>query len=387
MRGGRHGGVGARAFGAVLAAALAAASALGTGPARAQSPSGSLGSGVEYQYLDFTSPEAAGLTSVSLLTVPVAGRATVAGDLTLEIGTTWARGEAERTDGNASTLRGFTDTNVSLSYTFGRDVLTLSAVGRLPTGQTEYTSRELDAAGVFASDLFPFRVSNWGAGGAVGLEATSVATLGELSTALTVGYVRSGEFDPVRGRVTAYQPGDNLSVRAAMGLPTGDGGQFDLQLGFQWFDDDQLADDNVFAAGNRYEAVARYTFPVGRRSAASLYGGYQRRQEGVRLDLAGTTADQDLFLAGSAFRLRLGQQVVLRPEADARLVRRGDDATEGYDLRFGGRLEWTTGGLVIGPMVRGHVGNVTVGRGDRDRESGFRGFDVGLNVRLGGGTP
>lgn len=362
---------------AVAAMTVASASTL-----RAQVMDASAGTGVEFQYLDFDEPNSAGLSSISLLTVPMAGRATLAEGLTLEVGTLYARGEAERPDGSTSTLSGLTDTNVALSYTFGRDVLTLSALGRLPTGQTEYTARELDAAGVFASDLFPFRVSNWGTGGGVGLEATSVASMGEMSTALSVGYFRSGEFDPVRNQLTSYRPGDNVSVRAAMGVPTGEAGQLELQLGFQWFADDQLREENVYAAGNRYEAVGRYTFPVGRTSSAFVYGGYQRRDEGNRLDLVRTTASQDLFLAGSGLRLRLAGDLLLRPGVDFRLLEREDGTSEGYDLRFGGRLEWTTGGFVLGPMARGHVGDVTVREGV---DSGFLGFDVGLNVRLGQG--
>lgn len=366
------------------AAVLAAAALVAWLPARqarAQTPELRGGTGIEFQYLDFDDPADTGLESVSLLTVPLGGRAALTERLTLEMGTTFARGEAERTDGSTSTLSGFTDAGVSLSWAVVPQALTVSATARVPTGQSEYTADELDAAGVFASDLFPFRVSNWGSGGGVGLRATSTGSLGEVGAALSVGYYRSGEFDPVQDLVTAYRPGDNVDVRAALEVPAGRAGRFDLQLGFQWFADDELGDVNVFEAGDRYEAVGRYTFPMADGSAGFVYSGYQRRGEGVRLQLAQPTTSQDLFLAGGGFRLRLGSDVVLRPRVDTRFLGREGGTSEGVHLQVGSRLEWTTGSAVLGPLVRLRLGTLDVREGVA---SGFQGFDLGANVRLGG---
>lgn len=371
----------ARTAAALLAAALAMLTAV-TG-ARGQSPVLEGGSGIEVQYLSFDDPAAAGLESISLVTVPVAGRAAVAEDLTLQIGSTFAHGGAKRADGTVSTLSGLTDTEVSLSYALGREAVTLSAVARIPTGQTEYSAEELDAAGIFASDLFPFRVSNWGSGGGFGVQATSSRSLGEVGTALSVGYFRAGEFDPVEGHVTAYRPGDNVNARAALEIPTGETAHLDLQLGFQWFGEDELQEANVFEAGNRYEAVARYAFPVGGRKLAYLYSGYQRREEGTQLQLAQATASQDLFLVGGGLRLPLQDDLLLRARVDSRVLDREGGTSEGVDLRPGVRLEWTKGSTVLGSFLRGHVGNVTVRDGV---ESGFQGFDLGFTVRLGRGA-
>jgi len=342
-----------------------------------------VGSAIEYQYIDFTDPAQSRLQSVSLLTMPLSGRAVVAEDLRLQIGSTLAWGDAVRLDGSESSVSGITDTDVSLSYTFGRDVLTVTAIGRLPTGKSEYTGQELDVAGVLASDLFPFRLSNWGTGGGAGFQATTTGSVGETRTALSVGYFRSGEFDPIEGRVTAYRPGDNLNARGALNVPTGEAGHLDLQLALQWFGDDQLQEATVFSAGNRYEAVARYTYPVMERSAVYLYSGYQNREEGTRLQLNQPTASQDLVLLGAGARIRLEDGLVLRPRLDTRILNRGDDTSEGYDVRAGTRLEWATGGLILGSMVRGHLGHLTVQEG---LESGFFGFDLGFTVGFGRGV-
>lgn len=368
-----------------LVAPLLAVLAVTAAPAVgwAQSTAAGASSGIEYQYIDFTDPAQSRLQSVSLLTMPLSGRAVVAEDLRLQIGSTLAWGDAVRLDGSESSVSGITDTDVSLSYTFGRDVLTVTAIGRLPTGKSEYTSQELDVAGVLASDLFPFRLSNWGTGGGAGFQATTTGSVGETRTALSVGYFRSGEFDPIEGRVTAYRPGDNLNARGALNVPTGEAGHLDLQLALQWFGDDQLQEATVFSAGNRYEAVARYTYPVTGRSAVYLYSGYQNRAEGTRLQLNQPTASQDLVLLGTGARIRLEDGLVLRPRLDTRILNRGDDTSEGYDVRAGTRLEWATGGLILGSMVRGHLGRLTVREG---LESGFFGFDLGFTVGFGRGV-
>ena len=377
-RAGRNGS-GGRSLLAALAVVLAAAAAAPPG-APAQSAAGT---GLEYQHISFSEAPEVGLESVSLLTIPLSGRAVITEDLRLRIGSTLAYGDAVRLDGSESSVSGLTDTDVSVSYTFGRDVLTLTAVGRLPTGKAEYTITELDAMGVFASDLFPFRLSNWGTGGGAGFQATTTGSMGEARTALTVGYFRSGEFDPVEGQVTAYRPGDNLNARGALNVPTGEAGHFDFQLALQWFGDDELQEATVFSAGNRYEAVARYTYPVAGRSAVYMYSGYQKRAEGTRLQLNQPTTSQNLVLLGTGARVRLEDGLVLSPRLDTRILNRGDDTSEGYDVRVGTRLEWATGDLLLGSMIRGHLGHLTVGEG---LESGFRGFDLGFTIGFGRGA-
>lgn len=371
----------ARAF--ALAAAAAVAGTFLATSARAQTPGASAGAGVEFQVFDFNDPADASLSSVTLLTVPVGGRVALTDQLTVEAGGYYAHGEVDRPGGRTSELSGLTDINVRASLKLANDQVTLTALGRLPTGEEGYTVRQLDVLGVVSSDLFPFRVSNWGSGGGLGLRASAGQQLGAVSTAVSVGYFRSGTFDPLQDELVSYRPGDNLQVQAAASIPVGGGSQFSLQSGYQWFADDELQDRNVFEPGSRWNVRGRYSFPVGRRAAGYFYGGFHHRDRGRPLELFRPSASQDLVLAGGGLRLRVGG-VRVRPTVDARLLRRGDDTSEGEAIRVGGEAEWRLEGLTIIPSLRGHLGSLTV---REDTSSGFVGLDIGVTLRSGGGFP
>lgn len=371
----------ARAFAAAAVAAVAGA--LLTTAVRAQAPGASAGAGVEFQFFDFSDPQEASLSSVTLLTVPVGGQVALSDQLTVEAGGYYARGEVDRPGGRTSELSGLTDINVRASLKLADDRVTLTALGRLPTGEEGYTVRELDVLGVVASDLFPFRVSNWGTGGGLGFRASAGQELGSVSTAVSVGYFRSGEFDPLEEQLVSYRPGDNLQVQAAASAPVGPAGQLSFQAGYQWFADDQLQDTNVFEPGSRWNVRSRYSFPVGRRAAGYVYGAFHRRDRGVPIELFRPSASQDLVLAGGGLRLRVGG-VRVRPTVDARLLRRGDGTSEGEAIRVGGEAEWRLEGVTLIPSLRGHLGSLTVREGT---SSGFVGLDIGLTVRSGGGFP
>lgn len=370
---------------ALATSLLLSASALPAQTAPIGAGSAGFGSGVHYQHFTFGDAGAAGVESLSLLTVPVAARAPLLDGLTLDVGTRWARAELTAPDGSASTVEGFTDTNVTASLDLADGEATIAAVAALPTGKSSYTVEEMDVAGVLASDLLPFRVSNLGSGGGFGLRASTARDLGAVDAALSVGFFRSGEFDPVEGELVAYRPGDNLSVRAALAAPAGAAGEIGLQVGYQHYGDDQLDGTNLFRPGDRIEALGTYSFALGSRSAGFLYGGYHRRSQGTHLQGLDPVAGEDLLLAGGGLRLRLGS-VLLRPSVDGRMLERDESSHDGWQVRAGARAEWRTGSVTLIPTVRGHLGSVTLRPG---AQSDVSGVEAGLTLRLGdgGGSP
>lgn len=372
-------------LGTVLSALLALL--VGTGaaaaPAAAQAPSGRLGGGVELQTYSFDDVEASGLESLSVLTVPVAGEVELFERLTIGVGGHWARGELERSDGTTSEISGLTDTEVTAAVRIGRDAATITAVGLLPTGQSSYSLEELDVAGAVAADLLPFRVSNWGSGGGFGLRASAQRQLGTLGAALSAGYFVSGEFDPVEGEVVSYQPGNNFRVRGAVDAPVGSAGKVGLQASVQLYGDDTTEGTNLFRAGDRWQVLGNYAFPLGNAGAGYAYGGLLHRGEGTYLQDLEPVASQDLYLTGAGARLRVGE-VLLMPTVDARWVTSGVDRDQGVDVRMGASAEWSVAERVTAvPVFRLHVGSLELREG---QESGFTGFDLGLTLRVGGGT-
>src|SRR5690606_15624935 len=136
-----------------------------------------------------------------------------------------AIGTLTRPGGQDSRVAGATDTELRLSYAFGTDRVVVSAIALLPTGLGTLTTEEADAAGAFAADVLPFRVTNWGSGGGFGASTTFAAPLGGFAVGLGLGYVVAREFHLRPGDQFAYRPGNQIHVRAAIDRSFGPAGK------------------------------------------------------------------------------------------------------------------------------------------------------------------
>src|SRR5512142_3397538 len=130
--------------------------------------------GADFESYHFSQPDHSGLDGITLVTTPFAGRVPLGQVVAAEVSGEWARGSVRRADGTTATLQGFTDTQVRLSLRVHQDLATITAVALLPTGKEKLTDDEATVAGIVAADLLPFRISNWGSGGGLGL-ATAIA--------------------------------------------------------------------------------------------------------------------------------------------------------------------------------------------------------------------
>jgi hypothetical protein len=352
------------------------------GAAHAQMPGVQAGAGVTLQSYSFAAPDDAGIDRISLLTVPLSAQAQLLRSLELHIGTAFARGSMERPGAGEATLSGLTDTQVRLTFATPRDRVRLTAIGVLPTGQTELTAAEMDLAGVIAADLLPFAIANWGTGGGVGLSAAAAVPLGPATSfGISGGYVVARRFEPLADARFAYRPGNQLHVRGAVDHSFGTSGKASVQVSWQQFGTDEAAGANLYQAGDRLQVVGSYAFAAGPRSSGIAFAGYLRRGEGQYTDVVRVIPVQDLVYGGLGMRLPAGG-LVLTPLADVRVVGREDGRDQGYVVSAGTGLEIPLGGpLVLVPNVRGRFGNLSVAT---DVESGFTGFEVGAVIRMRG---
>ncbi len=364
----------------LLAPASLAAQAAGSGFP------GGLGAGaaVGFETYGFGDPAQTGISRISLLTVPFALRTALPGAATLEFSGAWARGTLEQAGGGTSTLQGFTDSQLSLSLPVKRDVATVTAVAILPTGTSRMTADQAAVAGVVASELLPFRISNWGAGGAAGLSTALAHSFGALGVGASASYLVARQYDLEDPGAFAYRPGNQLRARVALDLATGAAGKASLQLTYLHSQDDRFGGANVFRPGDRFQAMASYAFAAGARASGIVYGGVLHRAEGAYLvALAPTPGAQNLFLAGGGARIPLGGAVML-PSVDVRVLRRTSGLDQGEVVGVGGSAELPASpGITFVPSLRARFGKVLVSQGS---ETGFNGFDLALGIRFGAGT-
>lgn len=336
--------------------------------------------GLFFESWTFDTPEEVDIESLTLVTLPVAARIGVAEGWALEVTSAWARAHLTRDDGITAEISGPTDTEFRLSTRTAGDRLTVTGVAVLPTGRASLTEEEADVAAMVAADVLPFRISNWGTGGGVGLSTALAGSLGAgVGGGLVVTWLYEREFEPF-DEAFAYRPGQQIEVRAALDRTFGNTAKATLQGGFLHFGADQGDGRNVFQSGTRFQGVGSVAFAVGPRANGIVYAGAQHRQEGSFTEDSRVIPLQDLVFAGGGMRFPLGRTVV-QPTLDLRNVT-GDEASgTGTIVTAGLAVEIPAGSATWIPSLRGRVGDVGL---RNDRESGVSGFDVGLSVRFGG---
>jgi hypothetical protein len=362
---------------AVVAAVSAAAPDL-----QAQTPlSTGGGVGAHLQSFHFTDDEAATLSSLSLLTVPVAVRVGVGGSVRIEASTTFARGELRRPDGASTSMGGLTDTRVQILTDLLDERVTVAGFVALPTGADRFTAEEAELAGAIAADLLPFRISSWGTGGGMGGSVSAFHYVGAFGMGLGAGYLASGEFTPVDAGSFQYRPGPALQIQALLDYTVGTAGRAALQLSHHRFGDDEVEGSNLFRSGDRTQVRASYSFQAGPGGSGVAWAGYLHRSEGAFLGELSTRPSQSLFFAGTAFR-HPWRAMVAVPTGELRVQRRDDGRDQGTLGGIGLGLEIPRGGSVVVPAVQVRAGSVLISEGVR---SGVLGVEAGVSVRYGGG--
>ena len=341
-----------------------------------------LGGAAQIQYFSFSDPESVNMQSLSLLTLPLDAGAQIGRNVSLQVAGHWARGERRMSNGETVSIQGLTDTQVSATVTFAEGLASVTGTVALPTGNSTHDSREEEIAANVASDLLPFRISNWGSGGGAGIRATAAQRFGDVGAGLSVGYFAARDFTPRTGDETVYQPGNNMVVRGVLDGNVGTAGKVSLQLSFHSFGDDLLDGTGFYQSGKRFQGIGSYAFAMGRRSSAVVYVGAMRRAAGEDLVGSPPIGAKTLFMAGTGTRLRVGGTLLL-PTVDLRLLRAEDGVDQGYNVRLGGAAEIDMGSVMLLPLVRLHLGTLAVVEGVS--ESSYVGADLGLAVRFGGG--
>lgn len=365
---------------ATAIATLAAAQALA-----AQAPERGLdwGGSFAFQGYTFSSAYATGIQSLTLATSSFFVGATVPGasGLRLSLAGNYADGTVTHPDGTGVNLSGLTDTEIKAELPIGRDAVVVSAIADLPTGRATQSEAQAEVAGAVAADLLPFRISNWGSGGAFGLATAVARSMGGFGMGLSAGYMVAREFQPLAGDQAAYRPGNELRLQAAVDRTVGRAAKASLQVTAQRYSNDALDGNNLYRSGNRLSVIGSLAFASGYRSTGLAYGGVMHRAAGSFLTTqARTIAAQDLIVGGLGFRLPLGRSRLV-PSLDGRAFRTASGVGQGWLMGAGAALEIPGDGATLTPSLRGRVGSLETAPGTR---GAFQGLEIGMGVRFGG---
>jgi hypothetical protein len=312
--------------------------------------------------------------------LPVAVSVPIGRRLAIDVATAYATIEVAPLgrDGERSTIRGLTDTQLRARWTLGVDAAVLTAGVDLPTGRSAIAEEQIAAAGRIGNDFLAFPISSMGSGLAATAGAAVARPLGSWNVGAGVSARYSGAYDVYEGDATPdvrYRPGSEVRVRVG-GDRSVRGGRLAVGLTYAGFGADE-ANGFAYSTGDRWIAQGSYLRAV-RGAELSVFGWSLQRGEGRGLTSAPLPAENVTSLGG-AVGFGVGR-VRLEPHVEGRLWSR-DGSEEGRLGIVGIRTRIRAFGLSLAPSISQVSGTLAAPDGSSAKVSGAR---VALSIGAGG---
>ena len=303
--------------------------------------------------------------------------------LSIDIGTAFATANHERLAVDStgapvtikSSLSGLTDTQLRANYTFGQDLVVVTAGLNLPSGSATLKPEEFAAATRIGSDFLTFPVSGFGSGFGVtgGVAFARPAGMWNLGVGASVS--RAGEYEPFEdasGTATKFQPGPEYRARFGADHPLGTG-RISVGFTFSKIGDDR-ANAAVYNTGDRYigQVAVSNTTAKGVDYSVVLWNLY--RTSGTLIDQSPSPSG-NITNAMLVFGVRGPADVMVEPSIESRLWTQQGSKTSVLGT-FGIRLFANRGNWAVVPGF-----GFTIGTLEAATMTGFRST---LAVRIGG---
>jgi hypothetical protein len=256
-------------------------------------------SGVEVRGLSFQS--GLGIKKVTQIAVPFAAVWQASSHLSFDLGGRYATVSRTDESGASTSLSGLTDIQVRGLYQLVRDFAVLTVSVNLPTGKTKLTPDQLPVAGIIASDMLPFPVTNFGSGLNVTSGLALAVPVGGWAFGLAGSYRANGSFTPVADTGAAgasYKAGGEFRVRLGVDRIVGQS-RVSVGVTYSSYGDDTFGSSPLFQSGKRLIPQASWSFPLGNMGLA-LYAWDMYRGAGSIIVSGTATEKRNVLAAGSS---------------------------------------------------------------------------------------
>ena len=342
--------------------------------------------GVEVRGLSFQS--GLGIKKVTQIAVPFAAVWQAGSRLSFDLGGRYATVSRTDESGASTSLSGVTDIQVRGMYQLARDVAVLTVSVNLPTGKTKLTPDQLPVAGIIASDMLPFAVTNFGSGFNVTSGLALAVPVGGWALGVAGSYRANGSDTPVADTGPAgasYKAGGEFRVRIGADRIVGQS-RVSVGVTYSSYGDDTFGNSPLFQSGKRFIPQASWTFPVG-NMGLTLYAWDMYRGAGSVLINGTNTEKRNVLTVGAAASVQTGRSV-LRPQIEFRNYTSGlclgavssSLCAAGKLVSLGARYQLAVSERVaFVPLVRLETGNLV--NQSTGQAVTFTGWDVGITLR------
>jgi hypothetical protein len=353
-------------------------------PVAAQSAlTGDAGVGTGIIYREYTFGSTYPIKDVMQYAVPIGVVIPIGQRFTVDIGSYYASTTVhDAATGNGHTLNGFTDTQLRGSYVLGHDLVVLSLMLNLPSGQETQTLEEIGVSSAIASNFLLFPVASYGNGFSGTLGSAVAFPAGAWNLGLSVSGRLSAKYQPYAdsGLVDQrYEPGFEGRIRAGVDRLIGSS-RLAVAFTYSTFSDDQFNGGTTagkYSPSPRYISQASLTSPLG-SSSLSLYA-WDYYRSGSSDDATPGATKENVFTGGAQLAIPAGKTVSIEPLAEVRLL--GAAPANGTGLLVGlganARIQ-AANRFTIVPGARydtGHIESDVVGK------PSVNGFEGSLRLR------
>jgi hypothetical protein len=262
---------------------------------------------------------------ISQISVPVYAYA----PLSRSLGLTLRNNPASATGDNLADLKGFTDTQIGLSYHLEAANLVLHLGVGVPSGLRELTIEEFQTSVALSFDYFDFRAPNFGKGftAAPGFSwafpASEKVVLG-----LGASYLYNGKYQPIAEMPQDYDAGDEIQFTAGFDILFNPTTFFTGDVIYTLYEADKLGEQEVFESGDKFVANLQFQkfFAFNELLLQAIYRGRGKNSMLVNgeLQLVDKTATPDQFGLFGLYRLRIHPKFYLGFIAEGRYFQETD---------------------------------------------------------------
>ena len=162
------------------------------------------------------------------------------------------RGNHANVGGDANTLSGLTDAQLSGSYHLENANLVLNVGLNVPSGKKELTANEFSTSSQIAYSYFNFQVPGFGQGLNISPGISWAAPVSDnLVLGLGATYQLKGGFKPLENMTDNYDPGDEILVTGGFDIKLAPTTTFAIDIIYTTYGEDKMGSQTVFGSGDK----------------------------------------------------------------------------------------------------------------------------------------
>lgn len=166
--------------------------------------------------------------------------------------------------GDVNSIKGFSDSQVLVKHSFAEQNIGIEGGVNVPSGKTKLTNDEFLTSRIISQNIFAMNTSNFGQGLNTFLGFTWTNPVSEqVVLGAGLSYQLKSEYQPLEDIPDKYSPSNEISVTGGLDIKLTEVSTLTGDITGIFYGSDELNDEKVFTAGNRFIFNTLYKHHMG----------------------------------------------------------------------------------------------------------------------------